>query len=227
MELEAIRLFEGLNPAARRELSRGVIRHFSPGEVLWRAGEPAHALHIVIAGQVRVVRNSGGRQRVVHHETTGGTLGDVALFAGSAYPATALAATRVTTLALTADLVHAVIAADPAFALRLLRQLAERVRQVIGRFDRVSSLSVPARLARFLLERDSTGKGMGKGQTFSLGMTQQEVAEELGTVREVIVRTLRELRSSGAIESAGRGRYAVRDPVLLEQIAGGELQGHG
>jgi CRP-like cAMP-binding protein len=220
MELTAISLLEGLNPAAQRELARGVVLHFAPGEILWRAGDPARALHIVLSGQVRVVRNTGGHQRVVHHEQTGGTLGDVALFADSPYPATALAATRVTTLALTADLVHAVIAADPAFAVRMLRRLAERVRHVFGRVDQVWSLSVPARLARFLLERHT----VARAQPFSLGMTQQEVAEELGTVREVIVRTLRELRSCGAIETIGRGRYAVRDIAALENIAN---QGHG
>lgn len=215
MDLRGISLFEGLNRDAQRELERGVVRNFAPGEILWQAGDPSRALHIVLEGQVRVVRNSGGQQRVVHHEQAGGTLGDVALFAGSPYPATALAATRVTTLALTAGQVHAIIAADPDFAVRLLRRLAERVRHLIGRFDQVSSLSVPARLARFLLERHSAART----EPFSLGMTQQEVAEELGTVREVVVRALRELKSSGAIETAGRGRYSVRDTAALERIA--------
>ena len=122
--LAGITLLKGLNGAAQRELSRGAIRHYTPGEVLWNAGDSPHALHVLLEGEVRVVRGKGGRQRVVHHEKSGGTLGDVALFAASPYPATAIAASQVTTLALTNDVVHAVIAADPAFALRLLSQLA-------------------------------------------------------------------------------------------------------
>jgi CRP-like cAMP-binding protein len=215
MDFEAIPLLAGLNASAQRELTRGVLRHYSPGEVLWQAGDTARALHVVLEGEVRVVRGSAGRQRVVHTERMGGTLGDVALFAESAYPATALAASRVTTLALSANLVHAVIAADASFAFRLLRHLAERVRQVIGRFDQVASVSVAARVARFLLERHASAAG----QPFSLGMPQQELAEELGTVREVIVRTLRDFRSRGLISAAGRSRYRVADESALTQLA--------
>jgi predicted transcriptional regulator len=54
----------------------------------------------------------------------------------------------------------------------------------------------------------------------TLGGTQQEVAEELGTVREVVVRAVRALCESGAIEPAGRGRYRVRDAARLRELAG-------
>jgi GTP-sensing pleiotropic transcriptional regulator CodY len=50
-------------------------------------------------------------------------------------------------------------------------------------------------------------------------MTQSALAEELGTVREVVVRSLRALRDTGAIESAGGGKYRVSNVVLLQQLA--------
>jgi GTP-sensing pleiotropic transcriptional regulator CodY len=50
-------------------------------------------------------------------------------------------------------------------------------------------------------------------------MTQSALAEELGTVREVIVRSLRSLRDIGAIESAGAGKYRVSNIALLQQLA--------
>jgi DNA-binding transcriptional regulator LsrR (DeoR family) len=65
--------------------------------------------------------------------------------------------------------------------------------------------------------RSSSGKA--KRNTFSLGMTQTALAEEIGTVREVVVRALRELRESGAIESVGDGKYRVSDLATLEQLA--------
>jgi len=54
---------------------------------------------------------------------------------------------------------------------------------------------------------------------FSLGMTQSALAEEIGTVREVVVRTLRDLRQSGAIESVGDGKFRVASLETLKQLA--------
>ena len=50
-------------------------------------------------------------------------------------------------------------------------------------------------------------------------MTQSALAEEIGTVREVVVRALRELRQSGAIESVGDGKYRVSSLATLQQLA--------
>jgi DNA-binding IclR family transcriptional regulator len=50
-------------------------------------------------------------------------------------------------------------------------------------------------------------------------MTQTALAEELGTVREVVVRSLRGLRQLGAIESAGDGKYRISNRPILEQLA--------
>jgi GTP-sensing pleiotropic transcriptional regulator CodY len=50
-------------------------------------------------------------------------------------------------------------------------------------------------------------------------MTQTVLAEEIGTVREVVVRALRGLRQLGAIESAGDGKYRVSNLPLLERLA--------
>ena len=54
---------------------------------------------------------------------------------------------------------------------------------------------------------------------FGLAATQAEAAEELGTVREVLVRALRRFRESGLVDSPARGRYVVRDRAGLTRIA--------
>jgi CRP/FNR family transcriptional regulator, cyclic AMP receptor protein len=195
--------------------TQGILRSYEPNALLWQAGEASQAMHVVLEGEVRVLRSSGGRQRVVHQERRGGTLGDVALFADAPYPATAIAATRVRTIALTRDTLHAVFRADPAFALVLLREVANRVRHLIQRLDHLSSWSVRARVAHHLLERSQSAHGA----SFTLGVTQQVLAEELGTAREVVVRVLRELRAEGCIEGVGRGRYRLIDLERLRSIA--------
>jgi CRP-like cAMP-binding protein len=84
----------------------------------------------------------------------------------------------------------------------------------VQRLDDRSARNVQARLAEFLLSRRTHGSTM-----ISVGMTQQALAEELGTVREVVVRELRALLRRGWIEALGGGRYRLADPEALQRAA--------
>jgi CRP-like cAMP-binding protein len=210
-------LFDGVGPAGRRELTaRAVERRFRAGEVLFTAGSAARGLYVILEGQVRVLRGHGGRQHVVHVEGPGGTLGEVPLFDGLGYPATAVAQLPTRCAVYTPPAIAAAMAADHRFGWVIARNLARRVRGLVERLDRYAARDVAARLAAVILERH---RAVGGGP-FALGQTHQELAEELGTVREVVVRALRALRRRGAIGSAGRGRYLVRDVRALREVSG-------
>jgi CRP-like cAMP-binding protein len=155
---------------------------------------------------------------VLHEEGPGGTLGEVPLFERDGYPATAVAAEHTTCLVLGRDAIAAAMRADPELAWRFLARLAARVRTLVERIDGLAARSVPQRLAALLAARHETS-GRARDPV-SLGGTQQEVAEELGTVREVVVRAVRTLCAAGAIEPLGRGRYRVRDADRLRELAG-------
>jgi CRP-like cAMP-binding protein len=107
------------------------------------------------------------------------------------------------------------VAADPELALRWLARLASRVRGLVERLDRQTARSVGQRLATLLLARHASSAGA----PFALAGTQAEAAEELGTVREVLVRTLRQFREAGLVATPTRGRYRVLDAERLRQLA--------
>jgi CRP/FNR family transcriptional regulator len=212
-----VALLAGLRPEARRIVAReAVVRRFAAGQALWTAGTPPRGLFVVLEGKVRVVRAPSGRQYALHTEGPGGTLGEVPLFGGGRYPATALAAEPTACLVIARETLARAIAADPELAFRLLARLSERVRTLVTRLDGRSGATVPARLARHLLARHAEARGAA----FALGRTQAEVAEELGTVREVLVRALRALCRDGLVAPAGRGLYRVCDPAGLQARAG-------
>jgi CRP/FNR family transcriptional regulator len=213
-----IPLFQGLNAGAIRELAARSILHSLPADrVLWHAGEEPRGFLVVIKGVVKVVRTVHGRQHVVHRETAGGTLGDVAMFEGQPYPATAIAVTPVVCLAVTRDGLLAAIRQDPELALSLLARMAARVRHVIGRLDGLAARSVSARLAGYLLERrERSGRDV-----FTLGGSHSTVAEDLGTVREVLGRNLRSLRDRGLITIEANGGITVLDEAGLRAEAEG------
>ena len=205
-----------LPPRARHELARrGVECRWATGEVIFRAGDRALGIHLLLDGRVRVVRESGTRRQLVHVEGPGGALGEVALFDGERYPATAVASEPARGILLPRAAVHAALAAGPETALLLLGRLASRVRTLVDRLDRLTFLSVNRRLARFLLER-AEARGTGR---CSLGMTQGQLAEELGTVREVVVRELLALRRLGIIRALGGNRYEIVDAERLRALA--------
>jgi CRP-like cAMP-binding protein len=207
-------------------LQHSIEKQFSSGELLWSAGDRSQGITLVLEGNVRIVRGSGGRQLVIHSGAPGATLGEVPFFTGGCYPATAIATEPTRCLFLTHAAVTRAMEADPGLAFFFLKRLSNRVQSLVERVDQNTVSSVQTRLARFILQRYGTARTaaqsrLKKGQhpIFSLGMTQAALAEELGTVREVVVRALRELRQLGAIESAGKGRYRVTDLAIMERLA--------
>ena len=173
---------------------RGVEISFAPSEVVFLSGSAPRGWYIVLEGNVRVVRGSGTRQHVVHTEGAGGSLGEVPLFGGGTHPA---------------------IGEAPCIAFIVAGRLADRVRRLVERLDDRSARSVQARLIEHILGRRSE-----RSASISLGMTQQALAEELGTVREVVSREIRVLVRRGWIEPIGGGRYRLVDVDELRAAAG-------
>jgi CRP/FNR family transcriptional regulator len=197
---------------------RGVERTFPAGAVLYVAGSDADGMYFILSGRVRVMRGGGGnRPHIIHEEAAGGTLGDVPVFEGTTYPATAIAAEPTRCLFVSRDAVIDAIRAEPDIAVALLERLAARVRALVEQLDQRTGFAIRERVAGIIIGRAATRTV--PDAAFSLGATHQEIAESLGTVREIVVRSLRELRDDGILEAVGRGRYIIRDEKRLMQIA--------
>lgn len=216
--LQRIPAFAVLAPPALHELAaRGIERRYAARQTLFRAGQPSPGIFLVVEGRVRVVRDGADRRQVVHTEGPGATLGEVPLFDGGALPATAVALLPTRCLIFTLGAIEAAIGRDPRLALLLLGQLSRRVRQLVLRLDRLSFQSVRARLADYLLSRTRSATK----HVVAFDGTQTDLAEELGTVREVLVRELRYLRRHGVIRATGRGGYQVLDAAGLQRLVTG------
>jgi CRP-like cAMP-binding protein len=213
--IDAVPFLRGLESAAKAEIAaRAITARYGQGQRLWSAGDPPKGLFVILAGRVRVVRSRGKRAQLVHVEGPGATLGEVPLFAGGTYPATAVAVEPTTCLVLDRQSLTYVMRAQPALAWALLERLASRLRVVLDKLGEQGADPVVARLARYVLARQADAEG-----GFTLGATQEAVAEELGTAREVIVRLMTDLLRAGVLERRGRARYAVRDANTLHALA--------
>ena len=141
-------------------------------------------------------------------------MGEVPLFGGGGYPASAMAAEATTCVVIDRSSLQAVMATHPNLAWSLLQSLATRVRELVERLSSRTGDPIQTRLPSDILSQPRPASG-----ALLLRETQQAIAEELGTVREIVGRQLAALVQAGLLERRGRGRYAVVDEAGLSTIA--------
>jgi CRP/FNR family transcriptional regulator len=215
--LRAIPYFRAL-PAAdlRRIGARARVREARRGDRIFEEGAPAERLFVVMDGRVRLVRVSrGGREQVLHSVGPGATLGEVPLLDGGGYVATAVAAEPARLLAVPREAILDACRRHPEVALGIIKVLARRVRTFAGLVEQLSLKDLTARTAGLLL-----AESRAAGTTFELRGTRDELAARLGTVRELVSRSLGRLRSAGVIRVSGR-RITVLDAARLAALAEG------
>jgi CRP/FNR family transcriptional regulator len=196
------------------QIARAAVdQRYAPNAVLYRAGDAADALYVVLSGKVLVVRETNGDSAMLHTESAGGVLGEIPVFGGGPFPATATAIEPSRCAKLPVAFVERLVREEPEFSRFALRRLAVRAQSLLRRIDDLTASTVTSRLAAFVLHRASTG-----GE-FTLGASQAALAIELGTAREVVVRSLGQLVEAGAIARVGRSRFIVKRLAVLKSIA--------
>ena len=186
--------------------------HVPAGSVLHRQGTTTPHVEIVVSGLVRVyVAAPDGRTMSVRYCRRGALIGVVSLFASPfSLPATIQAVTDTDLLALRASVVRRAAERDVRVARALLDELSERVLSFIAEIPSAFA-TVRQRVARHLLDLASESQ---RGSELRAAIGQQELADAVGTVREVVVRALRELREEGLVRT-GREGIVILDPERL------------
>jgi CRP/FNR family transcriptional regulator len=198
----------------RTLLARARIVKVQRGEVLFLRGEPCHGLHVVLDGAIRVYNSSSsGREQVIGVEHAGSVIGELPLFDGGNQPYSAEAMSPSRLLFIPREHFLTVIHAHPELMQAALRALAIRVRRLLHLVEELSLHEVPERVARYLL-----AQAKERGACFTLDYTHAELAAQLGTVREVVTRTLNRFRKAGWI-SMHDGKITVLDRDALQALA--------
>ena len=199
----------------RQLAARCAWRAVARGETVFREGEPARGLFVITEGRVKLIRlSSAGREQVLHVEGAGASLAEVPVFDGGGYVATAVALTDARLLFVERAALWALCRRRPTVALGVIAVLARRLRRFAGLIEDLSLRDVTGRLAGFLLAEAARADADG---FFAIG-TQDEVAARLGTVRELISRSLSRLAAGGLITRAGR-RVRLLAPARLRALS--------
>lgn len=197
-------------------------KHFAAGELLFSEGEPCKGLYTILRGRARIFKTSvHGREQVLSVEGAGGTVAELPVFDGGPYPASVVAVEPVEIAFISRGDFQRFCIEHPEVALQVLAVVGERLRQLVGIIEELSFTTIRQRLASVLVKlAQSEGTKTAAGIAFRLPSSHQEMASQLGTVRELISRNLTRLQSEGLLEVNARD-VLVKDlpglTALLEQ----------
>ncbi|MBZ5539767.1 MAG: Crp/Fnr family transcriptional regulator [Acidobacteriia bacterium] len=217
--LRRIPLFAGLTESELHALAARVSsRHFGRGELLFSEGDPCQGLFIVAAGKVRIFKMSAsGREQILALEGAGSTIAELPVFDGGNYPASASAAEDAEVLFISRKDFQNFCREHPEVALKVIAVVGGRLRRLVGIIEELSFTTVRQRLITLLLRLAQEKGAMSKqGIRIELGASHQELAAELGTVRELVSRNLGRLQAEGLIEVEGR-EIIVKDAAGLKR----------
>lgn len=205
--------FEGLDEGLLKQVAEHMqLREYERGEALFWEGDPCAGLHIIEQGFVKLYRLSPqGRQYIVRVLQEGDTCNEVPTFDGGTNPVNveALETTRVWVIQ--ADILQDLLGKHPDFAQKVINNLGKNLRGLVRMVSEMAFYQVTHRLARLISDQTPD-------ELSGTPWTQEQLAARLGTVREVVARSLKELERSGAI-NVGKRRIEVSDPDVLAQWA--------
>jgi CRP-like cAMP-binding protein len=205
--LEKTALLSGLTPGELHLLAaRTVRKRFSTGQLLFSEGEPCHGLHIIASGKVRIFKTSlSGREQVLAVNTPGESVAELPVFDGGPFPASAVAIEDAEIAFISRRDFQAYCMEHPEVALKVLATVGARLRRLVGIIEELSFTTIRQRLITALLRlAESEGKQTERGIEFQLPASHQELANQLGTVRELISRNLMRLQAEGLLDVDAR-----------------------
>jgi CRP/FNR family transcriptional regulator len=180
------------------------------GGVLYRPGQSA-GLHLVVEGLLRVsMVSEEGRQVTIRYARRGDLLGLPVIISGAA-PVYAQAVTDAVAVATRPGVLPQLARSDPRVGTWMADELAVRVSGLLQELAMNAFWPVRRRLGRHLLDLATEHQ---QGEALLVRASHQELADAVGTVREVVARTLAALRADGFI-SADPGGIRLLDPHAL------------
>ncbi|MHB1023737.1 MAG: Crp/Fnr family transcriptional regulator [Acidobacteriaceae bacterium] len=218
--LGAVSLFSGLSPDELRLLAACAVRkRFVQGELLFSEGDRCNGLHIIAAGKLRIFKSSAnGREQVLAVEGPGGSVAELPVFDGGTYPASVSAVENSQILFISRADFRNFCLEHPEVALKVLAVVGARLRRLVGIIEELSFTTIRQRLVAVLVRlAQKEGRHTERGIEFQLPGTHQDIAHQLGTVRELVSRNLMRLQAEGLLQVEARS-ITIRDMPGLTAI---------
>lgn len=220
--IASIPLFQGLSGEYHDELAMIVAdQEFQRGGLIFSEGDAGTGFYVIIDGRVKIFKLSfDGKEQILHILGPGEPFAEVAVFAGSTYPANAVALEKSRLFFFPRKAFAELIATQPALAMNMLATLSLRLKQFAHMIEALSLKEVPGRLAAYILvdsRQNSTE------QSIKLTVSKTQLASLLGTIPETLSRILTKMNKQGLIDIEG-STITILDRQGLTALAEGEIR---
>jgi CRP/FNR family transcriptional regulator len=196
-----------------RVARRSQLRRVPAGTTMFGEHQPCSGFPLVLSGTIRVAQHyPNGREMQLYRVGPGDScmLSSSCLLGRTQYPASGTAETDVELAVLPPADFRALIVDDPAFREYVFSLFGERLASLLGLVEAITYQKLDRRLAALLVAR-------AKDEPV-IRATHQALADELGSVREIVTRLLRTFEDRGYVE-LGRERIRVADVQGLAELA--------
>lgn len=212
---KAFPFWEKLTPEQKMIVkSNAVPQHFSVGESMHRGSADCAGLYAVLSGQVRAyIISESGREITLFRLFER----DICIFSASCmmknirFEIFMQAVQETDTLLLPTPVYQQLNRSSIAVADYTSQILSSRLSDVMWLMEQILFMSFDRRLALFLLEQSAASDGV-------LTVTHEEIAQDMGTAREVVTRMLKYFQTEGVV-TLSRGKIEVKDRRKLEKMA--------
>jgi CRP/FNR family transcriptional regulator len=206
--------FSNLEATALQDISRFIFeRQFPAGKVILWEGEEGEVLYFVISGLLKLFTTSAeGREFIIRIVYGGDSINDDSVFNKEPSILSAMTLSPVVLYGLHQPGLAEILRTYPQVSSNIARVFAARQRYLVRLATELVFKNVTSRLAHLLLERQK----LARSGTENLRITQQEMASMIGTVREIVSRSLRELEAIGAISLKHNQIIITNQNKLLE-----------
>lgn len=219
--LRKVPIFSGLDDSQLDFLTaRTVEKKYDSGEIIFSEGDPCAGLFVVQSGNARIFKSAAsGREQVLAIEGPGSSVAELPVFDGGSYPASAQALNDATMLFVSKQAFQQLCMQHPEVALKVLKVVGSRLRRLVGIIEELSFTTVRHRLTALLLRLSKDANKNSDGAVeIVLGVPNQELAAQLGTVRELVSRNLSRLQAEGLIQMEGRTIVIPNVAKLAEEL---------
>lgn len=196
-------LFDGLPSDQVEALAEiAVIKNYDKGENIFFEGDDGIGFYVVGKGKVKISKISfAGKEHILHIFGGGEPFGEVPVFNGRPFPATAEALIKTKTIFFPRDKFVLLVEANPSLALNMLAVLSFRLRKFATQIENLSLKEVPARLASYLVYLSEEQKN---DKVVELDISKGQLASLLGTIPETLSRIFSKMNDEGLIEVNGK-----------------------
>ena len=215
--LQELELFQGLESEQLANLCACTARKKLPkGERLYRQGEIPRTIYLIKSGKLKLVQSTeDGRETILDVCGPGEVLGELSLFQEQDEPSSAIAMEEASICCFGKQQFETLVKQDPSFALRIISYLGQKRYEAMQKQSEDNRQTVKEKVLSLLYRfANEYGEKRADGLLIDLKITQQELADMIGSSRVMVVQALKELKAFNVIDREKRYYILKKDPCL-------------